>query len=58
MQAVEDLRRENEKLRVQRMEVEALLQKARSDVQVSQTINGRLQQELTNHLDVLSEFAL
>ncbi len=58
MQAVEDLRRENEKLRVQRMEVEALLQKARSDVQVSQTINGRLQQELTNHLDVLSEFSL
>ncbi len=58
MQAVEDLRRENEKMRVQRMEVEAMLQKARSDVQVSQTINGRLQQELTNHLDVLSEFAL
>ena len=58
MQAVEDLRRENEKLRLQRTDVEALLLKTRSDVQVSQTINGRLQQDLTNHLDVLSEFAL
>jgi virulence-associated protein VapD len=51
VQAFEDLRREYEKLRSQKMDVEVALQATRQDVQVAHAINSRLQQDV----EVLSE---
>ncbi len=54
MQSTEDLRRENELFRMQKMDADSLLQNARQDLHVAQTINNRLQQDLA----VLSECVL
>jgi hypothetical protein len=52
--AFEELRREYEKLRMQKMDVEELLQSSRQDVQKAQAVNSRLQQDV----EVLSECAV
>ncbi len=54
MHAFEELRREYEKLRMQKMDVEELLQSSRQDVQKAQAVNSRLQQDV----EVLSECAV